>query len=644
MHYMKKLITPALLFLASFSYAQVDPDITHYIAAQKFPLIPQPVSIVQGDGQFTLSPQLTIITDKDINLVEIAQDFGQEISSITKVKHLLGSPKTVQPRTIHFRLSDDKSIHKEGYRLVVSKYSIILTAAEPAGIFYGVQTLRQLLPSSIEGGTSAKGKNWSIPSVTIEDYPRFGWRGLMLDVSRHFFTKQEVMDFIDQMAKYKFNLLHWHLSDDQGWRVEIKSLPKLTEVGAWRVNRVGPFGTLTPPQPGEKADYGGFYTQADIREIVRYAESKFIDILPEIDMPGHSLAAIAAYPDLTSTPGNYYVSPGDRFMVWPAGGHFYGLLDNTLSPAKETTYDFIDKVFTEIAQLFPFAYIHMGGDETARNFWEKSDSIKWLMKKENLKNLDEVQSYFVKRVEKIVMSKGKKLIGWDEILDGGLAPNAAVMSWRGMTGGIEAAKQGHEVVMSPTTFAYLDYMQGDIAIEPPIYASLRLNKTYQFEPVPDGVDPKYIKGGQGNIWSEQMYNTRHMQYMVWPRAFALSEVLWSPKNKRDWNGFIPRVERHFERLDAGDIKYSPAMYDPIFEVAKDTTQTIVTMSTEIEDLRIHYSLDNSFPDQYYPVYNSPLTIPKDVTTLKVITSRGNKLMGRMIVLPVAELKKRAGRR
>lgn len=633
---MKKLIIPALLLFVLTASSQRE---------SSFAIIPQPASLVRGTGAFTVPATLPVVTEQNNELIQIANQLVRQIPAITGSKvQTLGKLKTPPAKSIFLHLSNNLSIPKEGYILKVSATGINLNASTPAGIFYGVQTLLQLFPADVESKSPSKLRSWSIPFVTIKDQPRFGWRGLMLDVSRHFFTKEEVKDFLDMMAKYKFNLLHWHLSDDQGWRVEIKAFPKLTEVGAWRVSRVGTFGTLTPPQPGEKADYGGFYTQDDIREVVKYAKSKFIDILPEIDMPGHSLAAIASYPDLTSTPGNYYVSPGDRFMVWPAGGHFYGLLDNTLSPAKESTYDFIDKVFTEIAALFPFEYIHMGGDETARNFWEKSDTIKWLMKKENLMNLDEVQSYFVKRVEKIVMSKGKKLIGWDEILDGGLAPNAAVMSWRGMTGGIEAAKQGHEVVMSPTTFVYLDYMQGDAVIEPPVYATLRLSKTYQFEPIPDGVDPKFIKGGQGNMWSEQLYTVRHLQYMLWPRAFAVAEALWSPKDKRDWNNFVPRVERHFQRLDAADVKYSPSLYDPIFEVAKDTTQTIVTMSTEIDGLQIHYSYDNSFPDQYYPVYTSPLTIPKDVTTLKVITTRDNKPIGRMIVMPVAELKRRAARK
>lgn len=610
-------------------------------------VIPQPAVLLQDKNKsvFILPQNLIVTIPKHEEIKNIAAAFGKQFFTVTGRPITIKESKAPISGSINLSLVADKTIPKEGYRLSISKTGVNLVAADPAGMFYGVQTLMQLMPHDMASRTY-KGVNspWTLPVATISDHPRFGWRGLMLDVSRHFFTVPQVKDFIDQMAKYKFNLLHLHLTDDQGWRLEIKSLPKLTEVGAWRVERTGTFGTLSKPQPGEAASYGGFYTHEDIKELVKYAGDRFINILPEIDIPGHSLAALASYPELSCTPGEYYVSPGDRFMVWPGSGqHFYGLLDNTICPANEKAYEFIDKVFTEVAQLFPFGYIHMGGDETARNFWEKSEPIKALMQKENLKNLDEVQSYFVKRVEKIISSKGKKMIGWDEILQGGLAPNAAVMSWRGMKGGIEAAKLGHEVIMSPTDFAYLDYMQGDAILEPPVYASLRLKKAYQFEPLPDGVNPSLIKGGQANLWTEQVYNTRHLQYMIWPRAFAIAEVLWSPKEKRNWNEFVPRVEDHFRRFDIANVKYARSLYDAIFEVSKkDTTTVIVKLSTEIEGLTIHYSFDNSFPDQFYPAYTSPLTVPKDATFMKVITLRKNLPIGRLMVMPVTELKKRAG--
>ncbi len=607
-------------------------------------LIPAPVSVTVGSGQLKLPFDLFIITPNNAAVKQIADRLAVTLRNMAnEVKVKTGNAAV--GKSIFFSLVNDKSIPKDGYRLKVTSQNITLTANEPSGIFYGVQTLLQLLPPEVEEKRERKSPlEWSVPVLTIEDHPRFDWRGLMLDVSRHFFTVPQVKEFIDQMVKYKFNLLHLHLTDDQGWRIQIKSLPKLTEVGAWRVDRTGTFGTLSKPQPGEAATYGGFYTHEDIKELVQYAADRFVNILPEIDVPGHSLAALASYPELSCTPGEYYVSPGDRFMIWPGGGqHFYGILDNTICPANEFAYEFLDKVFTEVAQLFPFPYIHMGGDETARNFWEKSEQIKSLMQKENLKNLDEVQSYFVKRVEKIINSKGKKMIGWDEILQGGLAPNAAVMSWRGAKGGIEAAKMGHEVVMSPNDFVYIDLMQGDAAIEPPVYSSIRLKKTFQFDPLPPGIDSSLVKGGQANLWTEQIYNMRHMQYMMWPRTFAVAEALWSPKREKNWNDFVSRVEHHFERLDMGSVKYATSMYEPIIEISKkDTATIIVKLSTEVEGLAIHYSFDNSFPDNFYPKYETPLTIPKDAATMKLITYRNNKPVGRMITVSGAELKRRAG--
>ncbi|MBE2231253.1 MAG: family 20 glycosylhydrolase [Chitinophagaceae bacterium] len=640
---MKKTTLLLLLLSTLFSvFAQSPGD-------RKITLIPEPVSLQKDPAgkNFYLSPATRITCSNPALLGKMAEQFAERLATATGF-----SVKSVQASAsltggIHLQLKDDMTIPEEGYRLLVNHKGVTITSRKPAGIFYGLQTLLQLLPAEIMSREkSSTRKNWDIPFVTIEDYPRFGWRGLMLDVSRHFFTVDQVKDYIDQMVKYKFNLLHLHLTDDQGWRIEIKSLPKLTEVGAWRVDKTGTFGRFSPPAPDEPRTYGGFYTQEDIRELVRYAGERFVNILPEIDVPGHSLAAIAAYPELSCTPGSYAVNSGEQFMIWPGGGqHFYGTLDNTICPALEASYVFLDKVFTEVAALFPFEYIHMGGDETARNFWEKSEQIGQLMKEKGLKNLDEVQSYFVKRVEKIINSKGKKMIGWDEILDGGLAPNAAVMSWRGMKGGIEAARQGHEVVMSPTDFAYIDYMQGDAIIEPPVYATLRLKKAYQFEPVPEGVEARLVKGGQANLWTEQVYNMRHAQYMTWPRAFAIAEVLWSAKPAgagRNWNDFVTRTEAHFLRLDAAAVKYAPSIYDPsISATVKDSVLT-VTLNTEIEGLRIHYSFDNSFPDAWYPVYQSPLKVPKDASWLKCISYRDGKPLGRMISMPVSELKKRAG--
>ena len=612
-------------------------------------IIPEPVEWKAGEGVFALNPGSSIsVSADDPALTRIAEGLARQLRLATGFPVPVRAGGVMTANLGNILLSQlkqqDAALGQEGYRMQIQPAMVTISANTPAGLFYGVQSLLQLLPKDIERRSAVSGVAWEIPAMEILDYPRFGWRGLMLDVSRHFFTKDEVKAFIDEMVRYKFNILHWHLTDDEGWRIEIKSYPYLTKKGAWNVRRVGTFGNFAPPAADELRDYGGFYTQEDIREVVQYAAERFVHILPEVDVPGHSLAAIASYPELSCTPGadKYVVRSGEKIMNWYSGG-FTALVDNTLCPANEKVYTFLDKVFTEVAALFPFGYIHMGGDECAKNFWEKNPQVLDLMKREKLKDMHEVQSYFVKRVSKIIQSKGKKLIGWDEILEGGLAANAAVMSWRGMKGGIEAAKMGHEVVMSPTTYAYLDYMQSDALVEAPVYASLRLKKAYEFEPVPEGVDPKFIKGGQANIWSEQLYTVRHMQYMVWPRALAIAEAVWSPKSVRNWNRFAQKVETQFSRLDLRQVKYARAMFDPIFTAKKDAQgKLVVELSTEVEGLDIHYTWDNAHPDQFYPKYEAPMDVPREASFLKVVTYRDGKPMGRQIDMPVKELEKRAG--
>jgi len=638
---MKKLLGfLCLSFFALHSFAQSNRD-------GNIAIIPEPVSLTQKEGEFTLPKRVIVETTTGPEMKEVIATLRERFSVPTGSKVVvLGNAQTATIKLILNKKADDV-LGKEGYNLAVTPKGIFIKANEPAGLFYGVQTLVQLFPKEIVSNKYVADVKWMAPCVEITDYPRFKWRGLMFDVARHFFTKAEVEQYIDNMVKYKMNLLHLHLTDDEGWRIEIKSLPRLTTVGAYNVKKVGYFGSFTPPGPDEPRDYGGFYTQKDIKEIVQYAKARFVDILPEIDVPGHSLAAVVAYPELSCTPGSdkYQVRSGEHFMNFTKEGIKAGI-DNTLCPANEKVYEFLDKVLTEVAQLFPFGYIHMGGDECAKNFWEQSDAIKALMQKENLKTQEEVQSYFEKRIEKIVESKGKKFMGWDEILEGGLAPDAIVMSWRGMKGGIQAAKMGHEVVMSPTTFAYLDYMNGDPAIEPRVYSTLRLNKAYQFEPAPDSVDSKLIIGGQANLWTEQVYNTRHLEYMTWPRAFAIAEAVWSPKSVRNFDDFFSRVEKHFDRFNIAETKYAPSVYDPIFtaKTGADTSKIEVALSTEVKGLDIHYTFDNSFPDQFYPKYTAPLLVPTDAYMLRVITYKGDKPVGRMITITVDELKKRAIRK
>ena len=409
---MNKLIFIFVVFISTLSSAQTN--------SNSIAIIPEPVSLRATKGQMVLPQNVTIAIVQQAAVKGVVSLLKDRLTTAAgrRVTVTNASPSA----TISFLLNNkkDAQIGNEGYTLSVTPKNITIRANEPAGLFYGAQTLLQLLPKEIESKTAVSNVKWVVPAVEITDYPRFGWRGLMFDVTRHFFTKDEVKQFIDQMVRYKYNLLHLHLTDDEGWRIEIKGLPKLTEVGAWNVKKVGYFGSFTPPAPDEPRNYGGFYTQDDIRELVQYAKERFVNILPEIDVPGHSLAAVVSYPELSCTPGaeNYKVRSGETIMDWSHGAPPIALIDNTLCPANEKVYEFLDKIVGQLAELFPFDYIHMGGDECPKNFWEKTDAIKALMQKENLKTMEEVQSYFEKRLEKIVESKGKKFMGWDEILEG----------------------------------------------------------------------------------------------------------------------------------------------------------------------------------------------------------------------------------
>ena len=521
-----------------------------------------------------------------------------------------------------------------------------LSANQAAGLFNGVQTLRQLLPKELEN------KNFMMPmgmlqGCKITDYPRFGWRGLMLDVSRNFFTKEEVKKYIDVMARYKLNVLHWHLTDDNGWRIEIKSLPKLTSVGAWRVQRYGHFGEREDPKDGEPTTNGGFYTQDDIKEVVAYATARNVTIVPEIDIPGHSMAALAAYPELsTKKDPKTKVNPGTKFAEWYGNGKFKMLVENTLNPADEKVYEFVDKVFTEVAALFPNKYIHVGGDECYHGYWEADPACKALMKKEGLKTGEELQSYFMKKVEKIVQSKGKKMIGWDEILEGGISPNAAVMSWRGVAGGIEAAKQGHEVVMSPTTFAYIDYMQGDPTIETPIYASLSLKKAYDFEPVQEGNGRKIGHWESGKSLDRANSDTSPCFLYDLSSCFGNGgKLVGVQKKKKNWVDFIGRVENQFGRFDVNDIKYSSAVYDAIVKAKMEGEKLMCDMSCETPNTDIYYTLDETFPDKFATKYTAPFEIPnaKNVK-IRVITYRNGSPIGRMLSITREDLVKRSGKK
>lgn len=602
-------------------------------------LIPQPVEVQTASGNFLLTKS-SVISYNRPEAASVAGMLSEKLNKPTgfALKALQGNKGTIQ---LNLNATPDNKIGSEGYTLNVTTKNVILSANQPAGLFYGMQTLLQLLPKEIESKKTVQA-NWSIPAVSITDYPRFGWRGLMLDVSRHFFSKEDVKAYIDQMARYKFNTFHWHLTDDNGWRIEIKSLPKLTQVGAWRVERYGHFGERAEPKPGEKTTYGGFYTHDDVREIIRYAAERNVTIVPEIDVPGHSMAALAAYPELGCTKNpNTFVNPGTAFSEWYGNGTFKMLVDNTLNPSDEKVYEFLDKVFTEVAELFPNPYIHVGGDECYKGYWKADPGCQALMKKLNIRHVEDLQGYFMGRVEKILQAKGKKLLGWDEILEGGISPGATVMSWRGIQGGIEAAHLGHDVVMTPTTFAYLDYNQGDQSIDPPIYAGLRCKKSYSFEPVPDGVDARYILGGQGNLWTEQIPNLRYAQYMTYPRAWALAEVYWSPKALKNWENFARRMEVYFDRSDMAEVNYSRAVYDAIITTNRKDGKLMLEMEAEIPGLEIYYSIDDTMPDNFSAKYSKPVELPDGPITLRAITYRDGRPIGHLITLKRRDLEARA---
>ncbi len=627
-HYLFFLVV-SLLFSMSIVHGQ------ERVSAIK--IVPEPVNIQEKQGVFPLTSNVKIVNfsgSKEVG--ETAKLFSEQIALSTGINLKIVPVDGSENQTIKLMLNkkENQTIGKEGYTLSVTKSKIVITANKPAGIFYGLQTLTQLLPPEVSGKAKVNRLRWTVPCVEIKDYPRFGWRGLMLDVSRHFFSKEFVKRYIDQMSKYKLNTFHWHLTDNQGWRIEIKGLPELTTIGAWRVPRTGKFCTFESPAPGEKATDGGYYTQEDIKEVVLYAQKRFVNIVPEVDVPGHSKAFIVSYPDASCTGLQYSVNAG--FMQ-----------DNddlVLCAGNEDNFKKLEIIFSQIASLFPGKYIHVGGDEAWKDFWKKCPKCQQRMKDEGLKNEGELQSYFIKRIEKILLSKGKTLVGWDEILEGGLAPSAVVMSWRGSAGGIEAAQKGHEAVMSPNDFCYFNQPQGELAIER-VYAGgslIGVSKAYECEPVPEGVDAKYILGGQANLWSEFVASPRIAEYMTWPRALALSEVFWSPKAKRNWNDFAVRMEMQFPRFEKEGVNYAPSVYDPtIVPVKNENGEMELTFTTELKDLDVYYTFDCTFPDNYSPRYQQkPISIPKGASEVWVITYRKDKPIGRLLVMRLNDLKSR----
>ena len=515
------------------------------------PVIPVPLKAELQDGSFTITPATRIYYDVGTPRVEQAARWLQ-----AKLHTLTGFPLELEVTpaiadsvpAIHFQRSKYTELGKEGYQIIADSNQVRIRSMDGAGMFYGAQTLLQLLPPQAYSDTLQRDIDWTVPAMRITDLPRFPWRGAHLDVSRHFFPKEFIKRYIDILAMHKLNFFHWHLTDDQGWRIEIKKYPKLTSVGAWRVERPGvPWNEREPQQEGEVPSYGGFYTQEDIREIIAYAESRFVTIVPEIEMPAHAVAALAAYPQFSCTGGPFHVMPGG---YWP--------ITNILCAGKDSTFAFLEDVLDEVAALFPGKYIHIGGDEAFKDNWKACADCQQRIREHGLKDESELQSYFIRRIEKILLARGKRLIGWDEILEGGLAPEATVMSWRGMKGGIEAAKAGHDVVMTPTSHCYFDYYQGRYG-EPPAFGNyLPLEKVYEFEPIPEELNKDqrwHILGAQANLWTEYMPTTGQVEYMLMPRIAALAEVVWSAKEKRDLPDFQKRLQTQFQRYIAAGYNF-----------------------------------------------------------------------------------------
>ncbi|MES2419602.1 MAG: beta-N-acetylhexosaminidase [Bacteroidota bacterium] len=537
--------------------------ISFNLAAQEFNLIPMPVNIAPNrqSTPFSLTARTQIIAaDSLINSVSFLKDYLQKYYGIS----LSNATNTnLTGPVIRLEIINKPETNAGKYELSIDQKQVRITSSSAKGIFYGIQTLIQLLPIS-------QSSSLSIPAVKISDYPRFDYRGMHLDVSRHFFDIAFVKKYIDYLALHKMNYFHWHLTDDHGWRIEIKKYPKLTEIGAWRNGSIiglfpgkGNEGIryqvlpneirITPKDAVIKTDgirHGGYYTQNEIKEVIDYAAKRYITIIPEIEMPAHSMAVLAAYPELGTEPTKKY----EVAQSWGIFNKF-----NNVFQASEQTFSFLEDVLTEVMDLFPSPYIHIGGDEAAKIWWKQSAVSQQIMKANHLKDESALQSYFINRIEKFVNSKGKTIIGWDEILDGGLAPNAIVMSWRGENGGIAAAKEKHKVIMTPEVKLYFNH--GQFAKEDSLTASkfLPLETVYQYEPVPAELNPaqaKYIWGAQGNLWSEYIANPAKAEYMLFPRLDALSEILWSPKEKRNYPDFLERMRTQFKRYDLRGITYS----------------------------------------------------------------------------------------
>ncbi len=586
--------------------------LSNIVSAQTINIIPQPVSIKRPAtaANFIINPATQIVLEGSNldNAVNFFNDYLQQFYRFKlKVVKTSASNNTIR---LNYERLDNKL--PGAYSMTIDGKGVYIAGDNEEGVFYGIQTLIQLLPTPIPIPI-AIGTQFLIPYVSITDYPRFAWRGLHLDVSRHFFPVDFIKKYIDYIALHKMNYFHWHLTDDQGWRIEIKKYPKLTEVGAWRD------GTIIGRYPGTGNDhirYGGFYTQEQIKDIVAYAAKRYITVIPEIEMPGHSLAALAAYPNLGTTPDSGYTVA----QTWGINDKY----NNVLNPS-EYTFNFFQDVLDEVMKLFPAPYIHIGGDECSKIWWHQSAFCQQLMKDKGIKDEHALQSYFIQRIEKFVNSKGKKIIGWDEILEGGLAPNATVMSWRGEQGGIDAARQNHNVIMTPGNPVYFDHSQSENEDSVTIGGYNPIEKVYVYEPIPKELNDdqaKHVLGAQANMWTEYMGNIKKVEYMLFPRLSALSEVLWSPKAGRNWDDFQQRLMEQFKRYDLWNANYSKAYFDLKATVlpSPDSNAVLWKLESKIKDSHILYMNEIS------PMleYAKPIIIKKSHHYSAALYSKSNQ--------------------
>jgi hexosaminidase len=595
------------------------------VFAQQLNIIPQPVQLQRNEGSFLLDANTAIKFDPANKELKAAADLLSVYLETFSLKKLAQNVK--RARTIEFNISKTEGIGDEGYLLSVSPSLIRITANKKAGIAYGLQTLIQAM--------NVNNSIITVPAMQVKDYPRFAWRGLHLDVGRHFFPVSFVKKYIDFMAAYKLNYFHWHLTEDQGWRVEVKKYPRLMTTAAYRN------GTMVGNYPGTQNNnlrYGGFYTQAEVKEVVEYAAKRQITVVPEIELPGHSSAAIAAYPWLSCFPEKPTTIPGPTSAMTKllqGQGEIkmvqetWGVFEDIFCAGKDSTFMFLEDVLEEILALFPSKYIHVGGDEAPKDHWKKCPHCQARIKKEGLKDEHELQSYFIQRMEKYLNAKGRILIGWDEILEGGLAPNAVVMSWRGEAGGIEAAKQSHDVIMSPGNPVYFDHYQGDPASEPIAIGGFNsLKKVYDYEPVPKELtveQAKHVLGAQANVWTEYMPTSQHVEYMVLPRMLALAEVVWSPKENKSWNSFSERLRTHTTSFEQKGWNYSKGNFRADIKPQSKDGKLSVILSTEAYNAEVYFTTDGSDPNLLSKKYIEPVLIESSVN-LKAITVVDGKIM------------------